>query len=212
MANRKSNRVRNYEMITYQSEEVIKAVLRIHKARIRHYAYILHDKDLKDDGEPAQAHYHVLMVFNNAMTSTAVQKLFPDNGQNTFPAVMNDKADCFNYLDHSDCPDKYQYSRESIVCDDLDYWTDLQRGDTDDDRVLNIIDDILDNVPFYELARRYGRDLVVNYQRYKEYADFCKFDPRSPSNRAKVQVSAESGSTPFDEQMSIDPNTGEVLG
>lgn len=210
MANKKSNRVRNFEMITYQSEEVIQAVLRLYEVRIRHYAYILHDKDIKEDGTLVAEHYHVLLVFNNAMTVTAVQKLFPDNGQNTFPAPMRDKADCFNYLDHADCPDKYQYSREAIVCDDLDYWTDLQRGDTDDDRVLNIIDDILEKVPLYELARRYGRDLVINFDRYRSFA-YQVARHTKVENFLSVEEVSNNTSSPFDEQLVIDSDSGEVV-
>lgn len=208
----KLNRVRSYELITYHSQDVIEAVLMANKSKIRHFAFILHDKDVKDDGSPAEPHFHVLLCFNNAMTSSAVVKLFPV-GQNTFPAPMRDKADCFNYLDHADCPDKFQYSHELIVSDDLDYWHDLQRGQNgnDDYRVLNIIDDILAFVPRYELARRYGRDIIINYDRYKEYALLCLTD--GGIRRKDLALPAgvpQGGSTPFDVQGQIDVDTGEI--
>lgn len=206
-----TSRVRNYELITYHTEEVIKAVLSVNSSRVRHYAYILHDKDVKDDGSSAEVHFHVLLCFNNAITASAVTKLFPE-GQNTFPAPMRDKADCFNYLDHADCPDKYQYPHESIVCDDLGYWQDLQRGEDDIQyRVLNIIDDILSGIGLYELAKRYGRDIVINYDRYKDFAFACYSDGSVRRKSSKeVKVVEQAGSTPFDVQGEIDPETGEV--
>lgn len=165
-------RSRNYALITYHPEEVIKSVLAEYSSRIRHFAYILHDKDTKDDGSPQEVHHHILLQFTNAMTWTACRKLFPI-GQNTLAEVMREKADCFRYLDHSDLPDKFHYDHSLIVSDDIKYWESLQSGEQDD-KTLNLLDDFLADVPLRELVRRYGRDVVINYQRYREFAQMLR--------------------------------------
>ena len=78
-------------------------------------------------------------------------------------------SDCFSYLDHHDKPDKFQYDDSLIVCDDLAYWQGLKKGDTEE-RVLNIVDDLIAHVPYRELVRRYGRDIVINYNKYWEFS------------------------------------------
>ena len=55
----KKERVRNWALITYHSEDIIKAVLQVNAERIRHWAYIKHDKDTNEDKTLKEAHYHV---------------------------------------------------------------------------------------------------------------------------------------------------------
>lgn len=167
---KKKERVRNWALITYHLEEVIKSVLQVNTGRIRHWAYILHDKDTNEDGSLKQSHYHVLIQLNNAMTMSACRALFPTE-QNTLAQPQYDKAASFLYLTHKDQPDKYQYPDTDIICDNPDYWKKLQESGEDDDKTVNIIDDIIACVPFRELMRRYGRDLVINYSRYREFAE-----------------------------------------
>lgn len=165
-------RARNYALITYHSEEVIKTVLSEYSSRIRNFAYIMHDKDTKEDGSLQEVHYHVLLQLTNAMTLSAVRKIFPV-GQNTLGQIVRDKADCFNYLDHADCPEKYHYDHSLIVSNDLAYWEGLQSGEADD-KTLSLLDDIIQDIPLRELARRYGRDVVLNYFKYREFAKMLR--------------------------------------
>lgn len=182
---RNISRGRNFALISYHSLETIKTVLTAYEGRISHWAYILHDKDTNEKGELKEPHYHLLLVFYNPLTISACRALFPI-GANTLGKFIDDKSRCFTYLDHSSTPDKFQYSADAIVCDDLNYWISLQAGEPDD-KTLNIIDDLCDGVSFYELARRYGRDLVVNYSRYKDFANLVLEQRRLESARAYAQ-------------------------
>ena len=182
----KKKRVRNWALITYHSEEVIKTVLQGNSARIRHWAYIKHDKDTNEDKTLKETHYHVLLQFNNSITMSAVRALFPA-GQNTLAQPEYDKVASFLYLNHRNEPDKYQYPDTDIVCNDPDYWKKLQESGEDDDKTVAIIDDIIACVPFRELMRRYGRDLVINYNRYRDFANAVRMEenaaPSIPSNK-----------------------------
>lgn len=175
-------RNRNFCLISYLSEEVIQSVLRVEKRRIRHYAYIRHDKDVKEDGSPQEVHFHILLQMQNAMTLSAVRNLFPKE-QNTLGQVMRDKSDCFSYLDHSDLPDKFHYDHKLIVSDDIGYWQSVEKGDDGDDKLLGILEDIIAHVPLRTLAKRYGRDCVIYYERYREFA----FSMADEDRRIKVE-------------------------
>ncbi len=222
-------RFRNYGLITYHSEEVVKMVLQVHAKRIRHWAYILHDKDTyehdvyeKDEkgnttanllhrkGDIKEKHFHLLLCMNNAMSLAAVRNLFP-TGANTLGQGIRDKSDCFNYLNHKDKPEKYQYPDEAIICDNPDYWKSIQGGE-DDDRTINILDDIISGVGFRELAKRYGRDLVVNYHKYWEFAKAVERTERADIEKLPEGMTSENVNV-HDETIfeNVHPETGEIL-
>lgn len=175
---RNNERVRNYALITYHAKEVIEEVLKelVKSGRVRHWAYIIHDKDKDENGELKEKHIHILVQLNNAMSLSAVRALFPV-GANTLAQPMYDKADCFNYLNHKDKPDKYQYPDEDIKADNMDYWKGLQKGEADD-KTMCIIDDILSNIPFRVMVSRYGRDFVINYGKYASMAQMIRDEER----------------------------------
>ena len=41
-----------------------------------YFAYILHDKDVKETGEIVNPHYHLLLVFKNPRSFEAIQRIF----------------------------------------------------------------------------------------------------------------------------------------
>ena len=189
--------VRNYALITYHSEEVINSVLSHHN--IRHWAYILHDKDKKDGtDELKEKHFHLLINLNNNMTESAVRKLFPE-GQSTLAQPVKSKYGCWNYLTHADTPEKYQYSSDLVKCDDLKYWQGLQENGDDNEKFLNILRDIIARVPLIELAKRYGRDVIINYDKYRTFAHAVDLEetPFTPPDRC-VLFRDETGTVIFD--------------
>lgn len=206
-----NERVRNYALVTYHPIEVIEKVLAelCNAGRIRHYAYILHDKDLDQEGKLKEKHLHILVQLNNAMTLTAVRALFPI-GANTLAQPIYDKADCFNYLTHKDKPDKHQYSDDDIVADNVEYWKGLQKGEADD-RTMCIIDDILAKVPYRTMVMRYGRDFVINRDKYCHIALLISAEEEDISNRQvakpKPYLIDEDGVIvkPTPKQMEIEP-------
>lgn len=171
---KQNERVRNYALITYHNEETIQNTMQYltSNGRVRHWAYIPHDKDKNEDGSEKEKHIHLLLQLNNSMSNTAVRALFPQ-GANTLAQAMYDKADCFNYLTHKDKPDKYQYPETDIKADNITYWQNLQKGEADD-KTMNIIDDLIEGLPMRLLVSRYGRDFVVNYRNYEAMASMIR--------------------------------------
>lgn len=202
-------RYHNYALITYHSREIIETVLN-NTSNIRHWAYILHDKDKKaDSDELKEAHYHVLINVANTVTASAIRKYFPA-GPSTLAQPVRDKSSCYNYLTHADKLDKYQYPETDIVCDDPDYWHRIQDGDTEsNEKTLNILDDMANMVDLYEMVRRYGRDFVVNYDRYRAFAEILRYQ-RNRENGHVLPERAIVLKDP-DQLQIIDPDTGETI-
>ena len=78
------------------------------------YAYIIHDKDIKDDGQLKKTHCHVVILYGGRRTLSSVQNEYKKWGlEPRFVETCNERA-MLRYLIHKDDLDKYQYSREEI--------------------------------------------------------------------------------------------------
>lgn len=80
-------------------------------------AYILHDKDLLDDGTPKNKHYHIVISCKNARAFTSMQRLF--NGAH-IEIIANITAS-IQYLVHKNNPEKHRYNLEEITTNAPDY-------------------------------------------------------------------------------------------
>lgn len=143
-----------------------------------HYAYIFHDKDVKEDGSLKTPHYHVLVRFPNAKTKTAVRKLTEidkliEDTTINYQRLVNPKA-MYQYLMHNTKEaikaKKTRYDEECIFCDNRTYWNDVTSFGTNDNETF--IEDLL-NKEFSarDMAVKYGRDYIRNYSRYEAFAD-----------------------------------------
>lgn len=73
----------------------------------------LHDKDIEEDGNKKQSHYHIVMKFNNLKSYTQMLSLARKIG-----ACNPDKVESLvakvRYFTHRDSPNKYQYDEKEI--------------------------------------------------------------------------------------------------
>lgn len=79
------------------------------------YAVVVHDKDISDDGTPAEAHVHVMMANKNARSLANVAKALGDKAQ--YVAKWDGRADNgFAYLVHrtEKAQGKHQYDIDSV--------------------------------------------------------------------------------------------------
>ena len=185
-----NNRYRCYTMVFYAGSKEFDKLLLKYSARISHYAYIVHDKDiyaddLKDDegnyvhraGEIEKEHIQCIIEFYNALSPSALRKLFTT--ENDKPQVQRviDKVAMFEYLTHKNDPDKYQYPKSAIISDDINYFEKLciegEKRDTDD-KAISIVNDILAGVSPRIIMHRYGRDCIIHYSQYQDMADRIK--------------------------------------
>lgn len=166
-------RTRLFTLITYlENDDILSVIASVNN--IRHYAFIYHDKDISKDGTPVTPHTHLLLCLRNPTTCSAVRKWFPFKPNTFVEYIASDNI--YNYLTHDGFEDKFNYPEEAILSDDLSYWQTLTLDDDKNIKVTNLILDILDNVPPFEMLRRYGRDYVLNYSKYHSFALMVKTD------------------------------------
>ena len=93
---------------SYNFEEVIRNI-----KTYKNYAYIKHDKDLKEDNTYKKEHYHCILKLDNACTISALSKKI-DVPDNYIQNVRNERT-MVRYLIHLDDPLKAQYDKNDIV-------------------------------------------------------------------------------------------------
>ena len=176
------SKFRNWRLTSYLSESQIRDVLDEHSNQIKAFAYILHDKDITDKGEPKTPHYHILLCLYNANSLNGLLRWFDgfqdDNGNdiNTLAKVMNNRTGAYAYLTHNTCAsqDKYQYSDSDIVS----YNSDFFATEDEEDKVDTLscaLTDMLNGIPLNEIRVKYGRDFILHYCHIKAlYNDIQK--------------------------------------
>lgn len=112
------------------------------------YAFIKHDKDIKESGELEREHYHLVLVLKNQYSKTTIindiaQKLLI-NKNCIGSRKIRDFVLMVQYLIHQNDKEKYQY-------DLLDIWTN------DTNEVITII---MDGISQYDLDINYLIELV----------------------------------------------------
>lgn len=184
---------RDWSLSTYLPLEAVRELCK--QDFIAHYAYILHDQDVKPDGTPKEAHTHILLRLVNRSTFKALERRikrftydyayqYNVSEQNTFLERMQDPDGAFKYLTHSTREareaGKHQYDMCEIVSDHLGYWRgDYTTGQAEKkNTALDIITDIENGLTERQLLVRYGREYLINRRHYREFFDIMRNEER----------------------------------
>lgn len=98
---------RNYEIILY-SEVEVNRIVNLCLLNGFDYAFILHDKDLKEDlTEYKKIHYHFQIYMYNQKTISALSKLL--DVKENYIQYIRDKKSAIRYLCHADNNEKAKY-------------------------------------------------------------------------------------------------------
>lgn len=157
----------SFKIVTYNSIEYVESFIKC----TSHYAYALHDKDLKSDGSPQSEHFHILATFSSNKSFEAVRKLM-GGPENTFVQAMTDKFGDYLYLTHKNAPEKYQYSEDIIISNSKDFFVASIDKSISNEEFINDISphSMLSKL---DLARKYGRDYIKNSKVYHEFAEIA---------------------------------------
>lgn len=141
--------------------------------RIQSYAYIRHDKDVLEDGTPKEPHYHLLLSFPNAKTQQQVRNWLQNNifcsGCSVIAQRIISRTGAWRYLCHLDNPEKAQYSPDEIETNNRAFWERPETMAADKESAnAFFLHDLMTLSPV-ELARRYGRDYIKNFDRYHAF-------------------------------------------
>lgn len=167
-------RTRLFALVTYCTHEQIMYCLSLHQEQVRYSCFILHDKDVKENGELKEQHSHIVIETFNAYRIGSVRNWFKrvqdENGEpiNTLAQPVIDRCAVIDYLTHEKRKDKVQYPRDAIVNQAEALLIANEKPRNDDEKALLILDDMIAGVPEYALCRRYGREYIINAQKYRD--------------------------------------------
>lgn len=106
---------RTWEAVLYPDSEsyVVAEVLAKVTEYFAQWCYILHDKDLNDDGTSKKAHYHVYGKLDTPRNPQSVANAL-GVGVASLRVVANWRG-AVRYTVHLDNPDKFHYSADDVV-------------------------------------------------------------------------------------------------
>ena len=145
----------------------------VDKLRLDEYEYILHDKDVNEDGSPKEPHVHFIFKREKRIRLTEFFKL----KSNTYIELPRNVSDAEKYLVHENAPKKHQYSRKEIVefhANGINTLA-LTKQELAEKRNESFLDD-LGALTRRELAYKYGMDYMKNYQRYEAFSRVVEYD------------------------------------
>lgn len=175
--------------LPFKKEDLEKKIV---KSGAIEWAYILHDKDLDDKGEKIRAHYHVVLRYKDAKTTSSVAKLFGDK-QQYFEAWRGSINNAYSYLIHetSDAKDsqKHHYDSSEVKAS-FDFKARIESirkkvKKLSDTAINNLIDDYSNNliskedlqkkIGVLEMAKhKYLLEHIDEILDYKKHQEFLK--------------------------------------
>lgn len=144
--------------------ETIKRVLG-EQSCIDKYLYILHDKDVQEDGTPKNPHYHVYLHFTNSRDFDFVAKWF-DLAPSFVNRIKGRFGDAIEYAQHINAPDKYQYP-DSEVTANFDFGKAIEQNQKEKEK-RQTITDILTRIDTGEIKK-------YNITQFVGVNDYVKF-------------------------------------
>lgn len=173
----KQEKTRKWSVVTYlQMDEVLNAISIYQElAGVVHYAIIEHEPET----EEKQRHIHIALYFQNARRRDSVCELFKGKGNAFAEPIKDSQVLVYKYFIHKGYPDKKQYSIDDIRSDNIEFWN----KEVVENTALTIVEDLIRGRDIREMLKEYGRDFVINYQKYYEMASLIK-GTREPKETA----------------------------
>lgn len=102
------------------------------------FSYILHDKDVKEDGSPDKPHWHVCVWFSNARFIDGLAKEL--GIESRFVQLTTNATHDLRYLVHADDPDKFQYDISEVQTNMSFELQKALKDTAEEARVISILD------------------------------------------------------------------------
>lgn len=159
---------RNFSCVLYGSLENLDEFLNTAETIPRAYAYIVHDKDILDNGEPKKTHIHLILSYSNARSIENVEKILlvymnknELQHQNVFIEPCRNIKSAFDYLTHKNDKNKYQYTIDNVVCSSIEFFQHQSSTNDYISHVLDFIEGCDRFVSYTELLRHFGNILSM---------------------------------------------------
>lgn len=126
MATKKTtSRYRNFATVIYPDSMPKDVWDIIDSWHIQVFVSPLHDSDMNPTGEAKEAHYHVMIMYDNVHTEDQARELFSQiNGKGC--EIIKSIRGMARYLCHLDNPEKHRYCEDKVSCfGGADYYTTI---------------------------------------------------------------------------------------
>ena len=168
-------RSRQFSVVMYVEKNELDNILNSLRLyhNLKECAYIYHNRDVDENGEPKEKHAHVYLYFINARELKGVYYLLRTyTTTNVLIQVCKNRYVLVNeYFIHKDNPEKVQYNKSEVYVSDKEFFEGKRQ---EDDRTLLLVQDIVDNVSITTMIKRYGRDYIINKAKYDYIAELVK--------------------------------------
>lgn len=205
---------------TYASDEQLKEFANANAHRIDYMSYIVHNKDLLDDGTPKTEHKHLLIKVTTKSTITTVRNMFEracfvdasNKAVTTLVEYCESAQGSYEYMTHKNDPKKAQYNdseRVTLLGDNsiVERSYNGKRAQTDD-LTFEILEALVNGVSKWTLAKKYGRDFILNYSKYEcLIKSFTETDFR----QAYENITAEEAVKAINEENEIERKADEKM-
>ena len=184
-----NKRVRTIGIILWTDNPNHKLALDYIIHNFENYIYILHDRDMKENGEIKKEHYHVILHFPNARTIKTLSKKLNVEENNFY--IIKSFTGQLRYLIHYDDDEKTRYNIDEVkgtlfmlskfkksIRGSQDETSDVSQiyefiFDNDIDDLQILLDFVLDNNLYSSFRRNYCmfKDLLALNNRKVVYYD-----------------------------------------
>lgn len=169
----KNERQRTFNLVINKNAKCFNEVKKIieNLCNVTLYGLILHDKDIAEDGQIKEPHYHLFLKFTNARTCQSIMKQF----EGAHVEIPINETQSIKYLLHATknakAQGKHQYAVEELLTNNI---TKIQEVLKEEDYHSFIVEDVPNYIangilsPF-SFARYFGpSSYKTNWGMYKE--------------------------------------------
>jgi len=91
------------------------------------YAFILHDKDINENGELKKPHFHIVLDYSDGKEKicSRIEKVLKVNNNSVRVKYIQNPIKMVRYLTHRDSKDKYKYDDSEVITNDNNKYCDL---------------------------------------------------------------------------------------
>lgn len=180
----------------YYDVEDFKNILEHHIGVINQAHFILHDKDLNEDGEEIKPHIHCLLYLYDTKPSRIIEDWFSDNCGIRFFNCREPPV-AMRYLLHLGFKDKYQYDYNEClhIGSVVKFDNALAEYSKKFDKAVCCLNDLLNGATWYECAVNYGKDFIYHIQHYKKLLELIGTD--FVNSNIDLELEEETADCPF---------------
>lgn len=194
---------RNFFIRTYLTEEGVRGFIKT--LSVAKWAYIRHDE--RDGKEP---HFHIVLRLNNPTTLSSMRGKIKaygrgkDDGKDVNSDVQEciDLNDAFLYLTHESnsavSAGKALYDIKDVRTNDYGYFRGnyssagrmIESEKCAENTAYQILCDMERGISLRDMARRYGREFIINFNRYNDFYGLMKEQEQPARNYTDRDVKA----------------------